>query len=1111
MTRSHHRRGDLGSPLESDPWADAGLRREAEDRLAERRSPYGRSPYGRDASDAHPHHSSAASERQTAETAAALSSVAAWIERAQQQLEDSNQAPTRAEDAAAMLSGAVNTHERRIHEFDRREGSPDQGLADAMAAIRRIEARLDARPADTSERRDQGEIEKSLRAVEDRISALFERFPAMPKPLGRRSLKPGTELRDAVDEIRSHQSRLESDPASPRPAPTLPALGTLARSQTAMLTSLRADVAKLASRIEDIPLPTAAPDEALQREVETLRRAMGDVARRDDLGRLERGLQTLTADITELRRTDHRGAEQPELAALQAEIRRLAEHRPAPDLSELKAEIRELAERRARPDLSALQAEIRRLAERQPAFDPRPLSREIEHLSQKLDGVTAKGVDPRVIEALSGQIEDVRRVLAGASAPQALRLVDEHLTELRREVAQVSGKQVNAQEFASLRSAVDDLRTSFKTLAAPQDQSRQMAQAVRDVRQPIETMLAALVDKLDRVESRVGDPNALDHLERQVQAIAARIGETSARDPGIAALERSMSDLLAQAATWRDGTIEAAERAARTAVAETIEAMPVAAEVERHLMEIGDRYAAAEERTRQSLASVETSLSDVMSRLSTLEGTPAGRDAPRASPLDEFAPLARPSRQETAQPSRKSAEAGDLGKVRPVPLDEVLLEPGAGKPSRPRAGVQTPTPPAVAEAGPDIKSSFIAAARRAAQAAAADAPEARRKGTKAEAGGRSGSATSSDITHRLRRFIDSKRRPLLLAAAALVLTLGTVQFARLVLDTRDGATTVASAPVVKETSRIASGTQPDRLADSPEVTAATTPAPPPAMPAAPPAPAEGANAPAPSPAAAPDPVTTQSIGPDKDAARIGETPASAPAGISARSPVGQNPLELPKGIKQAAASGDPIALYELGIRTAEGRGVPRDPKAAASLFEKAAQKGLAPAQYRLANGYERGIGLPRDIDQAKTWYRRAAESGNVRAMHNLAVLLADGAGAKPDYAGAIGWFNRAAEHGVKDSQFNLAVLYARGLGARQDLSRAYHWLAVAALQGDDDAGRKRDEVGARLSPADLARAKSGAERWRATPGSVNANEVLVPPQGWPETSTATRGAREARA
>ena len=106
------------------------------------------------------------------------------------------------------------------------------------------------------------------------------------------------------------------------------------------------------------------------------------------------------------------------------------------------------------------------------------------------------------------------------------------------------------------------------------------------------------------------------------------------------------------------------------------------------------------------------------------------------------------------------------------------------------------------------------------------------------------------------------------------------------------------------------------------------------------------------------------------------------------------------GLRQAALAGDPVAVYDLAARLAEGRGVTRDLKLAAKLFEKAAANGVVPAQYRIGNQYEKGLGVTRDLALAKGWYERAAEKGNARAMHNLAVLLAEGGSdRKPDYAG----------------------------------------------------------------------------------------------------------------
>ena len=118
------------------------------------------------------------------------------------------------------------------------------------------------------------------------------------------------------------------------------------------------------------------------------------------------------------------------------------------------------------------------------------------------------------------------------------------------------------------------------------------------------------------------------------------------------------------------------------------------------------------------------------------------------------------------------------------------------------------------------------------------------------------------------------------------------------------------------------------------------------------------------------------------------------------------------------------------------------------------------------------------------------------------MLLADGGGDKPDYAGAAQWFHKASERGVRDSQYNLAILYARGLGTPQNMQQAYSWFSIAAKQGDQEAAKKRDEVGARLNTEQLAAAKAAAENFRPKNLDQASNEVEPPPGGWDQPANA---------
>jgi localization factor PodJL len=237
-------------------------------------------------------------------------------------------------------------------------------------------------------------------------------------------------------------------------------------------------------------------------------------------------------------------------------------------------------------------------------------------------------------------------------------------------------------------------------------------------------------------------------------------------------------------------------------------------------------------------------------------------------------------------------------------------------------------------------------------------------------------------------------------------------------------------------------------------------------------------------------------------------PSSIPAAAARPDPAPVQPPsgdDLPAGLssnrlRAAAAGGDPAAQYEVAVRFAEGRGIPQNLSAAAQWFERAARQGLPQAEFRLGAIYERGIGIKKDRESAQRFYLAAAEAGNARAMHNLGVLYAEGMDGKPDYANAAVWFRNAAEYGIADSQYNLGVLYALGMGIAADLGEAYKLFALAARGNDKDAVKKRDEIGARLDPSSLAGARAAVAGWSPKAEPEAATTVKAPPGGWDDAA-----------
>ncbi len=91
--------------------------------------------------------------------------------------------------------------------------------------------------------------------------------------------------------------------------------------------------------------------------------------------------------------------------------------------------------------------------------------------------------------------------------------------------------------------------------------------------------------------------------------------------------------------------------------------------------------------------------------------------------------------------------------------------------------------------------------------------------------------------------------------------------------------------------------------------------------------------------------------------------------------------------ERAARSGNRIAMHDLALYYAEGRGdVSVDIKTAAQWFEKAAQRGVVDSQYNLGVLYESGQGLPKNLTEAYVWYSVAAGQGDQFARQRIDIL-----------------------------------------------------------------------------------------------------------------------------
>ncbi|PZA11435.1 hypothetical protein DNX69_19375 [Rhodopseudomonas palustris] len=440
------------------------------------------------------------------------------------------------------------------------------------------------------------------------------------------------------------------------------------------------------------------------------------------------------------------------------------------------------------------------------------------------------------------------------------------------------------------------------------------------------------------------------------------------------------------------------------------------------------------------------------------------------------------------------------------------LEPGTKPPTRAaspseRIAASESALGAIAPAQPEPANatSFIAAARRAAQAAAS----ASSGGAKAKAGKPKQDGDKPDPDGSTPGSpLGSKVKSLLVGASVVVIVLSSFHMAMKLFDSGD-APPVASVGTPKPTPAPA----PEKLnapADETSSDPTEPAAPPPVAPLTPPpsmispTPVERQSLYTPQAAPQAEPAATSAA---NDI--TGTIPAASPSAPAEKFGTVAIPAteRLPDAIggpvlRKAALKGDAAAAYEVALRYAEGKGVPVNYDEAAKWYQRASDAGVTPAVFRIGTLYEKGLGVKKDLDMARKLYSTAADRGNAKAMHNLAVLYADGGSKGANYRTAAAWFRKAAERGVTDSQFNLGILYARGIGVDQNLAESYKWFTLAAAQGDEDAARKRDDVGKRLDPQSLAAAKLAVQTFTPEPQPDSAVKVAAPAGGWDDQPTA---------
>jgi localization factor PodJL len=830
--------------------------------------------------------------------------------------------------------------------------------------------------------------------------------------------------------------------------------------------------------------------------------------------------------------------------------------RAAPAFSSLEARIADLAGRMQRsenllhsglPD--AVRKELNLLTERIES-----VRASSEHLAARAQEAAtgASRNELRDIEArILGVLKEAQTTIGSQqSAIADIQRLRGEVGGLNKRIEEVGQATASERDVHALRVAVEQLSTRVaqgsdtRPIAEMErrlvDISRRLDQdnaSARSLPQfgELERRVAALDHRLAEAMRTQGGQQAVQALEQHISAVNERVSRTEDQLGHLETMERAIHQLYDSLEQSRSNVSQTAEEAANRAVERVLstkaqaDPSPELRAMEEGLRAVRESAANAEQRNQETLEAVHETLEQIVSKLAELETAAAGHQLalnmaqqagepaqPLASPplpeasaapaigiqpqfydpdgVFEQQPFDGPAGTAAAWSSSQPAPAGTQS-------DAAGAQSNIPEPPQPRipefAGTapQPSVPDTAASASPG-GDDFIAAARRAAQAAASRSnitasetktmavpslqkPSAfsifRKKQTPAPityVNGQPVSERPAALTN------ENKRRKLVLAGIVLLAAVSAFAF-----------NILGKPKVVKQTSSL----------DAPALMV-------PGVPGSshhtiPSQSAVNALGPQPTdknqgltiagePAA--DAVMTGSIPVKKTDATLASIVAEPRESRAETPPPESGSVEL----RSAAARGDAKAQFIIASRYLDGQGVTQDLPKAAYWYQLAAERGLAPAQYRLATLFERGKGVPQDPATALLWYERAAAGGNVKSMHNAAVIAAGNQAGTPDYDKAFRWFKSAAERGLHDSQFNLAVLYERGLGTPIDRKEAHFWYSLAAKQGDGDAAKRANKLAATLAAPEVARAAERLASWSPLSSADDANVVTLADPAW---------------
>jgi localization factor PodJL len=617
--------------------------------------------------------------------------------------------------------------------------SIEQQLADIATQIRALQGAMhfEGLAADLTRTIEQATPKRSIEAIEERLRQLSSRIEAA------RSFAPPEHLNLLRNDIADVGRRI----ADAMPPQALGAIESQVRSLTEevnrlrpspsageIAAALRNDFAAIGHALED-----SVPQQAGASIEEQMRMLTAEIGKLFPPVRAEEIAAALRKDLAEIAETLKNALPEGALASLEQEVRALG--------ARIEANRESLRDHPVIADIERSLGDLRdRLGALSPLGEIANLAETVKVLSRKADMIASQAAAPEGLHKLDDAIGALRGLAKEMASPADIAGLSRDIRALAEKIDNSTRPDAGAAAMMTLDKRLADMAAAF-------DKSRAESVAIPA---DFEAVMKKLASRLESVEVRSADHDALRNLEGRIVGLVEKLDASEARLSRLDGFERGVGELLEQINGLRTQNENKLQAIQQELIESTTRAVSAPAEaIRRDVATLKELQCAIDRRTQDTFEAVYGTIEQVVDRLATIEEDLRGQEgreavaapamrAPSAarpvapSPVAETpstVPASAPLRDrlimptaETPVPTKPSAPAPQpRPPIMPDLPPDAPLEPGSGgrrvramasaidriAASEPASGG---LPTASAETDPSVRANFVAAARRAAQA-----------------------------------------------------------------------------------------------------------------------------------------------------------------------------------------------------------------------------------------------------------------------------------------------------------------------------------------------------------------------------------------------------------